>query len=162
VCVKESRMCAMQSGGFGCPGQPWLHHWRTYALVVLNVYKPKFHLARHVTSRHAHAAFWHRKKSRLPCRACWIAQRDTHVTTRSTRSNARCVSASSALTPLRQQQTAVQSCKRFLIKTIHLMFGSCIMLKTLLFLLLSPINVIDAVQREGNLNQIKVYGGKWQ
>ena len=58
-------------------------------IFYINFYiKPKFHLLRHVTTRHdslylAHA-FWYRKTSYVLCRACCTASMTQHVTTSAT------------------------------------------------------------------------------
>ena len=53
-----------------------------------SLYKPKFHLLRHFTTRHnalsvAHA-FWYRKKSYVLCRRCCAARSAQHVATSAT------------------------------------------------------------------------------
>ena len=76
------------------------------------------------------------------CCACRAARRDTHVMTSATRSNARSISASAALTYWRQ----------ILFWLVHYV--------KIISLLLLPKNVIDAVQIECNLYQIGSLQGK--
>jgi len=72
--------------------------------IIATTSRPKFHLARHVTTRHdtVYPTYFGTGKSRdVLCRACRAVRRDTRVTTsarRMTRSNARIMSASAALT----------------------------------------------------------------
>ena len=123
--------------------------------------KPKFHLARHASSCHdttrylAHA-FWHRKKSWrdvtwhvAPCRAVSVQ----HSATRTTRVN----NTHAAHAPLAQVRRSLadvihvisskQQCKHFVINdSIIIWLFHYVNITTLL---ISPKNVIDAVQKWG-------------